>query len=126
MVIISTKQFFFTYALLFVNIAAMFFLERKINSFGELVFIFLAIIFAFQILSGMSNDSSGVWPAFIIFLTMALANNFYLFIAAKNTVFFKCIIFTNIFGMVLSLFFTLQEEPLESGQKSKLFEKYYD
>lgn len=118
----------FGYIAITINLALMFFLQRKTqNSIAELAFILLAIIFAFMILKGYSKNSEWVWPAMILFLAMALANNIYLFIAVKNTTLFVFSILLNLFGMALSLIWSFEEEDeLQTGNTSTSFETYYD
>ncbi len=125
---INASRLFFGYVAITANIAIMLFLQKKAaSSIAELGFILLAIIFAFMILQGYRKNSEWIWPSMILFLAMALANNVYLFIAVKNMTLFVFVILLNLFGMVLGLIWSLEEESeMQTCQKSTSFETYYD
>lgn len=99
------------YLLLLFNLAMMFLLKNKLsNKGGELVFIFLALIFAFIILKGLNDDSVWTWPAMIVFIAICLANSVYLFMATKHATYFVATVIANLVGMVLSIVWHIEED----------------
>lgn len=105
------------YLLLLFNITVMFLLQNKLNNksgeLGELVFIFLALIFAFIILKGLNDDSVWTWPSMIVFLAICLANSVYLFMATKHATYFVATVIANLVGMVLSMVWHIEEDEDE-------------
>ncbi|MBI4141994.1 hypothetical protein HY484_03660 [Candidatus Woesearchaeota archaeon] len=107
----SAGRVFFGFVVLFINILIIFLMRNKLNSFSETVFLLLLLLFALIILKGWKNNSGWAWPAMIIFLALALANNVYIFIIAKHITVFIFLIMLNVWSIVLSMVWSV-EKPL--------------
>ena len=112
-----TSKLFVGYVVLIVNIAVMFFLEHRGGTgFGELVFIFLSIMFAFSILKGLRKSAVWSWPSMIIFLILAVANFVYLFVVTKNATGLIMMVM-NLFGIVLIIIWSLEEDNISNEDR---------
>ncbi len=121
----TASKVLLAYLLLALNIAVMFFLEKKLTTrAGELLFIFFALSFAFLILKGLKNNSLWTWPALMVFLAMALANMVYLFMATKYLPAFLLVIILNLCGMVLAMIWALGDDEEAADKQELEFESY--
>ncbi|MBI4140519.1 hypothetical protein HY485_01635 [Candidatus Woesearchaeota archaeon] len=100
------------FVVLVVNIAVIFLMKNKLHNFGESIFLLLVLLFALIILKGWKRNAGWAWPSMIIFLSMALANNVYLFIVTKNILVFIVLIMLNVLTIILSMLWSL-EKPLQ-------------
>lgn len=96
------------FIVLLLNIMTIFLMKNKLDSFAEHVFLLLLLLFTFIILKGWKRNAGWAWPAMIIFLSMALANNVYIFVVAKNIAVFILLIIINVWSIVLSMLWSLE------------------
>ena len=99
------------------NIVTIFLMKTKLDSFAESVFLLLLLLFALIILKGWKRNAGWAWPAMIIFLSMTLANNVYIFVVTKNITVFILLIILNVWSIVLSMLWSVEKNVRRGKQQ---------